>query len=50
MGEFIKELWAFLRSRKKLWLTPIIAVVVLLGLLLIAAETSVIAPLIYTLF
>ena len=50
MGEFIKELWAFLRSRKKLWLTPIIAIVVLLGLLLIAAETSVIAPLIYTLF
>ena len=50
MGEFIKELWAFLRSRKKLWLTPVIAIVVLLGLLLIAAETSVIAPLIYTLF
>lgn len=50
MGEFINELWAFLRSRKKLWLTPIIAIVVLLGLLLIAAETSVIAPLIYTLF
>lgn len=50
MGEFIKELWAFLRSRKKLWLTPIIVVVVLLGVLLIAAETSVIAPLIYTLF
>lgn len=50
MGEFIKELWAFLRSRKKLWLTPIIAIVVLLGVLLIAAETSVIAPLIYTLF
>jgi Family of unknown function (DUF5989) len=50
MVEFIAELWAFLRSRKKLWLTPIIAIVVLLGMLLIAAQTSVFAPLIYTLF
>ena len=50
MLDIFKELWAFLRTRKKLWLAPIIVVVVLLGLLLIAAETSVIAPLIYTLF
>ncbi|MDQ7744926.1 MULTISPECIES: DUF5989 family protein [Hydrogenophaga] len=50
MLEIVKELWAFLRSRKKVWLAPIIVIVVLLGLLLIAAETSVIAPLIYTLF
>lgn len=50
MLEIGKELWAFLRSRKKVWLAPIIVIVVLLGLLLIAAETSVIAPLIYTLF
>jgi len=47
---FIKELWAFLRARKKLWLAPIILVVVLLGALLIAAQGSVIAPFIYTLF
>ena len=31
MGSFIKELWAFLRVRKKLWLAPIIIVMVLLG-------------------
>jgi len=50
MGSFIKELWAFLRVRKKLWLAPIIIVMVLLGVLLIAAQGSVIAPFIYTLF
>jgi len=48
--EFLKELWAFLRSRKKLWLTPIIIVMVALGGLLILAQGSVIAPFIYTLF
>ena len=47
---FIKELWAFLRVRKKLWLAPIIIVLVILGALLIAAQGSVIAPFIYTLF
>jgi hypothetical protein len=47
---FIKELWAFLRVRKKLWLAPIIIVMVLLGALLIAAQGSVVAPFIYTLF
>ena len=50
MGSFIKELWAFLRVRKKRWLAPIIIVMVLLGGLLILAQGSVIAPFIYTLF
>jgi hypothetical protein len=50
MGSFVKELWAFLRVRKKLWLAPIIIVLVLLGGLLILAQGSVIAPFIYTLF
>ena len=50
MGSFVKELWAFLRVRKKLWLAPIIIVMVLLGGLLILAQGSVIAPCIYTLF
>jgi hypothetical protein len=50
MGSFINELWAFLRVRKKLWLAPIIIVMVLLGGLLILAQGSVIAPFIYTLF
>jgi hypothetical protein len=47
---FIKELWAFLRTRKKIWLLPIIVVMVLLGGLLILAQGSVLAPFIYTLF
>jgi len=48
--EFLKELWAFLQIRKKLWLAPIIIVMITLGGLLILAQGSVIAPFIYTLF
>ena len=48
--EFLKELWAFLRVRKKLWLAPIIIVMLILGGLLILAQGSVVAPFIYTLF
>ena len=44
------ELWAFVRARKKFWLMPIIIVMVLFGTLLILAQTSAIAPFIYTLF
>ena len=44
------ELWAFLRTRKKFWLAPMIIVLALLGLLLVFTETSVVAPFIYTLF
>jgi hypothetical protein len=47
---FIKELWTFLRIRKKLWLAPIIIVIIILGALMIVAQGSVIAPFIYTLF
>jgi hypothetical protein len=47
---FLKELWAFLRVRKKLWLAPFIIVMVLLGGLLVLAQGSVVAPFIYTLF
>jgi hypothetical protein len=47
---FLKELWAFLRVRKKLWLAPVIIVMVLLGGLLVLAQGSVVAPFIYTLF
>lgn len=50
MGALLKELWIFLRVRKKLWLAPVIFLIVLLGALLIAAQGSVIAPFIYTLF
>ena len=48
--ELLKELWAFLRVRKKLWLAPIIIVMLLLGGLLVLAQGSVAAPFIYTLF
>ena len=46
---FIQELWAFLKVRKKLWLLPLIIVMVLLGGLLVLAQGSVLAPFIYTL-
>ncbi len=48
--DFLKEIFAFLGKRKKLWLAPIIIVIILLGGLLIIAQGSVIAPFIYTLF
>jgi len=48
--EFLSELWLFLKSRKKLWLAPIIMIMIIIGSLLIIAEGSVIAPFIYTLF
>tara|TARA_E500000081_G_C5784129_1_gene197745 strand:- start:216 stop:371 length:156 start_codon:yes stop_codon:yes gene_type:complete len=50
MMEFLKELWAFLQVRKKLWLVPIIIVMLILGSLLILAKGSVVAPFIYTIF
>ena len=48
--ELLKELWSFLRVRKKLWLAPVIIVMLLLGGLLVLAQGSVVAPFIYTLF
>lgn len=48
--DFLKELWVFLRFRKKLWLAPLIVVLILLGGLLFLIQGSVIAPFIYTLF
>jgi hypothetical protein len=47
---FLIEFWRFLRVRKKYWLFPIIATLLLLGGLLILVEGSAIAPFIYTLF
>ncbi len=45
-----KELWAFMRMRKKWWLLPILAVMLLVGALLEFAQGSVLAPFIYTIF
>jgi|TARA_B100000989_G_scaffold69807_1_gene48826 hypothetical protein len=50
MIDLLKELFTFLKVRKKLWLAPIILVMIILGGLLIMAQGSVIAPFIYTLF
>lgn len=47
---FLKELWAFMRARRKYWLIPIILVMVILGGLLVLAQGSAVAPFIYTLF
>ncbi|MGA9997582.1 MAG: DUF5989 family protein [Pyrinomonadaceae bacterium] len=46
----LSEIWAFLRERKKFWLMPIIITMLLFGVLLIFAESSALAPFIYTLF
>ncbi len=44
------ELWAFLKARKKLWLAPIILIMLAVGGLLVFAQGSALAPFIYTLF
>jgi len=50
MFDLIKDLWLFLRERKKFWLLPVILVLVILGGLIVFAQGSVVAPFIYTLF
>ena len=45
-----RELWAFMRVRKKWWLLPIIAVMLVVGMLLVFAQGSALAPFIYTIF
>ena len=48
--EFVKEMWAFLKVRKKFWLAPIIVVLVLLGaLFILAGNASVVSPFVYAL-
>lgn len=50
MMSLLRELWEFMRVRKKFWLLPIIIIMVLLGGLLVLAQGSAVAPFIYTLF
>jgi hypothetical protein len=50
MWDFIKDLFAFTRERKKYWLVPIVIVLVLLGAILVLAQGSAVAPFIYALF
>jgi len=48
--EFVKELFEFLKVRKKFWLLPIIIVLLLFGVLIVLTSGSAIAPFIYTIF
>lgn len=50
MLDLIKDLWAFMKVRKKFWLAPIIIVLLLLGALIVLSQGSAVAPFIYTLF
>ena len=50
MGEFVMELWAFMRERKKFWLLPIILVLLMLGTLIVLTQGSAVAPFVYTLY
>jgi hypothetical protein len=50
MGEFVMELWAFMKERKKFWLLPIILVLLMLGTLIVLTQGSAVAPFVYTLF
>lgn len=47
---FLKELWTFLRVRKKFWLLPILIMMVIFGGLVVLTQGSAIAPFIYTIF
>jgi hypothetical protein len=48
--EFLKDLWGFLRERKKFWLLPIIIILLIFGILIVLTSGSAIAPFIYTIF
>jgi hypothetical protein len=48
--DLLKEIWELLRKRKRLWMFPLILLILLTGLLLIAAQSSVLAPFIYAIF
>ena len=50
MIDLLKDLWDFLKMRKKFWLAPIVIVLVLLGALIVLSQGSAVAPFIYTLF
>jgi hypothetical protein len=48
--DFLRDLWGFIKVRKKYWLLPIIISLLLLGLLIVLSSGSAIAPFIYTIF
>jgi|TARA_B110000902_G_scaffold112669_1_gene132854 hypothetical protein len=48
--EFLKDIWRFLKERKKFWLMPIILILLILGVIIVFGGGSAVAPFIYTLF
>lgn len=48
--DFLKDLWGFMKERKKFWLAPVIIILLLIGFLLVFGGGSAVAPFIYTLF
>jgi hypothetical protein len=48
--DFLKDLWQFMRERKKFWLAPVVVVLLLLGVLIVFGGSSAVAPFIYSLF
>ena len=48
--DLLKDVWAFLKVRKKYWLAPLIITIVLMGALLVFTQGSVVAPFIYSIF
>lgn len=50
MISFLRELWSFMRVRKKFWMAPLVVIMLVLGVLLVLAKGSAVAPFIYTLF
>jgi hypothetical protein len=48
--EFLKDLWLFLKERKKFWLAPVVLILLFLGVLIVFGGSSALAPFIYTLF
>jgi hypothetical protein len=48
--DFLKDLWGFLKQRKKFWLLPFMVIILMFGALMVFASGSAIAPFIYTLF
>ncbi len=48
--EFLKDMWRFLKERRKFWLAPVIIVLLLLGVLIVFGGGSALSPFIYSLF
>jgi hypothetical protein len=48
--DILKDLWAFMKERKKFWLAPMIIILIILGVIIVFGGSSAIAPFVYTLF